>query len=87
MFKEKNDTSAILDYAILLGGLAITGMLIKALRLSQISIFVATIPLSLAYVLWGVLHHKRHGHLDKKIFFEYAGLALLINIIIFTLVV
>lgn len=87
MFNKQNtNQDIIIDYAILLAGLAIAGLLIRALHLTQSHIFLATIPMSLGYVVWGVLHHKKHGHIDQKIVMEYVSLAVLINVIIGVLV-
>lgn len=87
LFKKKPDTSELIfDYAILLGGLIVSGLLIRALNLSQQYILLATIPLSLGYVGWGMIHHRRHCHIDRKIVMEYLGLSLLINLIIAILV-
>ena len=86
MWNKKNDSDVIIDYAILLFLFAVSGLLIRGLRLQQSLLLFATIPLSLGYVIWGVLHHKKHGHIDKKIILEYLGLALLVNVIVGVLV-
>lgn len=84
--KQKN-TDSIIDYIALLGILAGTFFSIRMFGLARMSVMAATIPLSIGYIAWGILHHKKHGHIDRKILLEYVGLALLVNIVIFTLVI
>lgn len=84
--KKNNQADLVFDYVILLVGLVVTGLLVRAFHLSQEYILFATIPLSIGYVLWGVVHHKRHGHIDQKIFLEYLSMAVLVNAIIGILV-
>ena len=43
--------------------------------------------MSATYVLWGVTHHKKDGHIDKKIVLEYVGLSLLVITLITTLII
>lgn len=87
IFKKKTNQSELLvDYGFLLFGFAVTGLLIRALQLSQEYILFATVPLSIGYILWGILHHKRHGHIDKKIALEYISMALLVNVVVAVLV-
>lgn len=83
---RNQDHETLLDYAGLLSLLLIGLFLVRLFDLHRNSILVASIPLSLGYVLWGVLHHKKHGHIDRKILFEYLGLAILVNAIILVLV-
>ncbi len=85
MFKKSQDNH-ILDYAILIGILAATTISVKIFNLHNSSLKLTSIFLSLAYVIWGIVHHKKAGHIDKKIVLEYSGLAILVNIIIFSLV-
>ena len=76
----------IVDYAALIAILGVTFLSIRFMGLAQESVLAATIPLSIGYVAWGVLHHKKRGHIDRKILLEYVGLAVLVNAIIFALV-
>lgn len=78
-------TNLIGDYVALIGVLAISFVMIRFFGLNQDSVIVATVPLSIGYVVWGVLHHKKHGHIDRKILMEYVGLAVLVNIIVVAL--
>ena len=87
MFEKKiSQQEIVFDYALLLIGLAFAGLLIRALHLTQSHILLVTVPISAVYVFWGIFHHKKHGHIDQKIFLEYALLSLLVNVVIGILV-
>lgn len=79
--------SPLVDYATLIMILAGTFLLIRMSGMSQDTIIAATLPVSVGYVIWGVVHHKKHGHIDWKIMWEYLGLAILVNAIIVILIV
>ena len=74
------------DYVALSITLLLCTIAIWHFRFSSITIQFISVFISGFYVFWGVTHHKKHGHIDKKIFLEYFGLALLSLVIIFSLV-
>jgi len=75
------------DYFVLALILAVAFLAVKFLSFTKPALVIATFALSVCYVLWGIYHHKKAGHIDKKIMLEYTGIALLGNIIIFTLII
>lgn len=87
MFGFNQNRHMIVDYATLIAILGATFLLIRISGMSRESIIVATLPVSIGYIIWGVVHHKKHGHLDRKIMLEYFGLAALVNAIIVILIV
>jgi hypothetical protein len=84
IFRHKKDHS--LDYLILLLVLATGALVINFFDLTKTNLLFTSLLVSAAYVFWGVTHHKKAGHIDKKIVLEYCGLALLVNVIIFSLI-
>ncbi len=75
-----------IDYFILLTTLAFSAIAVRTFHFTKSTLALITLAVSLAYVFWGIFHHKKAGHIDQKIVLEYFGLALLVNIIIATLV-
>ena len=74
------------DYLILLVLIAITILTVRLFNFDQVVMLILIFSISLVYVFWGIIHHKKAGHIDKKIVLEYVSLALLVNIIIATLI-
>lgn len=81
--RKKNHT---LDYTILLLVLATAAVVINLFNLTKLNLLLTSVIVSIAYVFWGITHHKKAGHIDQKIVLEYAGLAILVNIIIASLI-
>lgn len=84
-FKPK-DTSHAPDYAMLLAMLAVATVAVHFLNLTTDAMMLVSLMVTLGYVVWGVTHHKKAGHIDKKIVLEYLCIAALVNVIVFTLV-
>ena len=87
LFFKRQPTPHTLDYLVLLLILVATAITVRIFSLTKSTLVIITIILSIGYVSWGVTHHQKSGHLDKKIVFEYLGLATLINILILILVI
>lgn len=85
-FFKQSDQDHTIDYIVLLSMLTIAGLAVKFLELHSSGLMLTSVLLSVGYVAWGVLHHKKAGHIDKKIVLEYLGLALLVNVLIYSLI-
>lgn len=75
------------DYLILIAILATTALIVRIFSLTDIALAILTFVLSLGYIAWGVAHHHKSGHIDRKIFFEYFGLAILVNVLVLILII
>lgn len=78
-FQTKKHTP---DYLILLSVLASTTLAIKIFNLNKSTLPLLSVFVSVVYIVWGVTHHKKAGHIDQKIMLEYISLALLVNLLI-----
>ncbi len=74
-----------LDYLILAVLLTSATLSIWLFRFTPFSAKLNAVFLAVAYFTWGVVHHKKAGHIDRKIVLEYLGLSLLSLAIIFSL--
>ena len=86
LFHKKPPVNHTLDYFILIIILSLTAIAVKFLNLTDSLLMTSTIFVSLGYIFWGITHHKKAGHIDQKILYEYVGLALLVNILIYILI-
>lgn len=81
------DSNHLADYAILITSLITIIVAIRFLNFSKTAIASLTIITSLSYVAWGVMHHKKAGHIDKKIMLEYLGMAVLAIALVISLII
>lgn len=84
-FWQKPKQDHVSDYLLLLLLLAFSLMVSRLYYLGNLGILMLTIGLSVAYVVWGIMHHKKSGYIDKKIVLEYVSLAILVVVIVATL--
>ena len=84
MFKKP--VNHTLDYLLLLVLLSSAALFVKLFAVTKSALLLTTVFVSVGYVVWGVSHHKKAGHIDKKIVLEYAGLAVLVNVLVFSLI-
>lgn len=71
-----------IDYIILLVSLLTAVISVKLFHLSDKSLSMVISFISIIYVVWGVFHHKKAGHIDQKIMLEYTSIAVLVNILV-----
>ncbi|EKD23054.1 MAG: hypothetical protein ACD_83C00080G0002 [uncultured bacterium] len=83
---ERLVKSHAIDYVVIVVLLAAFMLSVILFRFSYISIKVISIFMATAYVTWGVTHHTKRGHLDKKILLEYSGIALLGLVVVFSII-
>lgn len=86
LFFKKHQQTHTIDYLVLIGVLVLAVVTVNMLRLSDISVTVTTLFLSVVYFLWGVTHHKKAGHIDQKIMLEYLSFAILVNVLVYMLI-
>lgn len=86
-FKKRDQPKHHWDYLVLIGFLSFAGVVVTVLNLSKLSLGFFTLVVTSVYVVWGITHHNKSGHVDEKIVLEYLGFALLVCVLVFTLVV
>jgi xanthine/uracil permease len=77
----KSQPDHLPDYILLAGLLIVTVVLLKTFSFYKLAVVLISIGLAAGYAVWGILHHKKAGHLDNKIAFEYIGLAVLMVVL------
>ena len=78
--------SHTIDYLVVIVLLLVFLTSVVMFHSSLVTMKVISIFAALAYVVWGVTHHTKRGHIDKKILLEYSGIALLGLVVIFSII-
>lgn len=80
-----NLKSHTIDYIVLALILILSAATIWFYRFTDTTTKFVAVFLTAGYFIWGVAHHKKKGHIDKKIVLEYLGMSLLALAIVFSL--
>jgi hypothetical protein len=83
---QKPETNHLADYLVLTTLLITSVLLLKIFSFYKTGVLILTVALVVSYVIWGVAHHTKAGHLDRKIMWEYLGLGTLVIILVYTLI-
>ncbi len=67
----KQNEKEIIEYIVLLIGLAILFFLLVMFRYQNFALKVVALSGSLFYVIWGLVHHATNARLTKTIILEY----------------
>jgi hypothetical protein len=84
-FWQRSQPQHTIDYLVLIITMTIIAVFVRLVQNSDLTLLAASILASTVYVIWGVIHHKKSGHIDKKIFLEYLGFAISANVLILIL--
>jgi len=75
----------LIDYIVISTIIAVFMFSVVFFRFSHLTVKLVSTFSAAGYVIWGVVHHKKAGHIDQKILLEYLGIAALGLVIIFSL--
>lgn len=78
--------SHTIDYLVIITLLIVFFLSIILFHFSHLTIKTLTVFFALGYAVWGVTHHHKAGHIDKKILLEYLGISFLSVVIVFSLI-
>lgn len=83
---KKTTQDSLFHFIVLIIILVLGSAFILYFRADNLMQIYTTITLSVAYVLWGVIHHLKIGDLHLKIVTEYVLIAALGSLILLTVI-
>jgi hypothetical protein len=78
----KRSVGKIIDYLVLSSLVSLSVILILLFSGNRVYQEITIISISLIYIIWGVIHHKREGTFYPQVGLEYSLFALLGTVLV-----